>query len=201
MSNSDKNLKKTKNNSTEAKKQKKNKATEDNAKKNTKKTEAKAVKQNKKSAAKKTGEKKPAKTTASTEQKKKMSLKTLGGALFAKMMKGGASELRANAEEVNKLNVFPVPDVDTGDNMSMTIDSGVASLSDIETDDLAEVLRVASRGMLLGARGNSGVILSQFFAGMAKGLENVETANSKELGHALELGVEQAYGSVMTPTE
>ncbi|MBO5315155.1 MAG: DAK2 domain-containing protein [Clostridia bacterium] len=201
MSNSDKNLKKTKNNSTEAKKQKKNKATEDNAKKNTKKTEAKAVKQNKKSAAKKTGEKKPAKTTAPTEQKKKMSLKTLGGALFAKMMKGGASELRANAEEVNKLNVFPVPDGDTGDNMSMTIDSGVASLNDIETDDLAEVLRVASRGMLLGARGNSGVILSQFFAGMAKGLENVETANSKELGHALELGVEQAYGSVMTPTE
>ena len=201
MSNSDKNLKKTKNDSTEAKKQKKVKAAEDNAKKNAKKAETKAAKQNKKSTAKKTNQKKASKTTASTEQKKKMSLKTLGGALFAKMMKGGASELRANAEEVNKLNVFPVPDGDTGDNMSMTIDSGVASLSDIETDDLAEVLRVASRGMLLGARGNSGVILSQFFAGMAKGLENVETANSKELGHALELGVEQAYGSVMTPTE
>ena len=59
------------------------------------------------------------------------------------MMAGGASELRAKAEEVNKLNVFPVPDGDTGDNMSMTIDSGVASLGDIETDDLAEVLRVA----------------------------------------------------------
>ncbi len=199
MSNSDKNLNKS--NSAEAKKQQKTNATANNAKKDAKKAETKAVKQNKKTSAKKTNEKKVAKTTPKTEQKKKMSLKTLGGALFAKMMKGGASELRANAEEVNKLNVFPVPDGDTGDNMSMTIDSGVASLNDIETDDLAEVLRVASRGMLLGARGNSGVILSQFFAGMAKGLENVETANSKELGHALELGVEQAYGSVMTPTE
>ena len=117
------------------------------------------------------------------------------------MLRGGASELHANAEEVNKLNVFPVPDGDTGDNMTMTIESGVASLENIDTDDLAEVLRVASRGMLLGARGNSGVILSQFFAGMAKGLENVETADAKKLAHALELGVEQAYKSVMTPTE
>jgi len=134
-------------------------------------------------------------------EKKPSKLKHLGGLLFAKMLRGGASELHANAEEVNKLNVFPVPDGDTGDNMTMTIESGVASLNNIETDDLAEVLKVASRGMLLGARGNSGVILSQFFAGMAKGLENVETANSKELGHALELGVQQAYTSVMTPTE
>ena len=117
------------------------------------------------------------------------------------MLRGGASELHANAEEVNKLNVFPVPDGDTGDNMTMTIESGVASLENIDTDDLAEVLRVASRGMLLGARGTSGVILSQFFAGMAKGLENVETADAKKLAHALELGVQQAYTSVMTPTE
>ena len=117
------------------------------------------------------------------------------------MLRGGASELHANAEEVNKLNVFPVPDGDTGDNMTMTIESGVASLENIDTDDLAEVLRVASRGMLLGARGNSGVILSQFFAGMAKALENVETADAKKLAHALEMGVQQAYTSVMTPTE
>ncbi|MBQ8321873.1 MAG: DAK2 domain-containing protein [Clostridia bacterium] len=155
-----------------------------------------AKKENTKSA-----KKTEAKASANQNKQKKISLKNLGGILFAKMLRGGASELRANAEEVNKLNVFPVPDGDTGDNMSMTIDSGVAPLNNIETDDLAEVLKVASRGMLLGARGNSGVILSQFFAGMAKGLENVETANSKELGHALELGVEQAYTSVMTPTE
>lgn len=133
--------------------------------------------------------------------KKPNKLKYLGGLLFAKMLKGGASELHAKADEVNKLNVFPVPDGDTGDNMTMTIESGVASLNNIETDDLAEVLKVASKGMLLGARGNSGVILSQFFAGMAKGLENVENADSAKIARALELGVEQAYNSVMTPTE
>ena len=144
-------------------------------------------------------EKNPASNTAKSNEK--WNIKHLGGYLFAKMLRGGASELHANAEEVNKLNVFPVPDGDTGDNMTMTIESGVASLDNIDTDDLAEVLRVASRGMLLGARGNSGVILSQFFAGMAKGLENVEKADAKKLAHALELGVEQAYTSVMTPTE
>ncbi len=174
--------------------EKSSKKANESAKKDSKK-EQKPKTDSQKSSSKKDAEKPKAQSS------KVSRLKSLGGLLFAKMMRGGASELRANAEEVNKLNVFPVPDGDTGDNMSMTIDSGVASLGDIETDDLAEVLRVASRGMLLGARGNSGVILSQFFAGMAKGLENVEHANSKELGHALELGVEQAYGSVMTPTE
>ena len=179
-------------------------AKDTNKKSATKATEKKEAKAQKKAAKAKKNTKAAKPKTKKEEKKsdsKKLNLKSLGGLLFAKMMKGGASELRANAEEVNKLNVFPVPDGDTGDNMSMTIDSGVASLGDIETDDLAEVLRVASRGMLLGARGNSGVILSQFFAGMAKGLENLEEANSAELGHALELGVAQAYGSVMTPTE
>ena len=155
-------------------------------------TKAEKPKTKKKAATTKKAEKKPA---------QKWNIKQLGGLLFAKMLRGGASELHAKAEEVNKLNVFPVPDGDTGDNMSMTIKSGVASLENIDTDDLAEVLKVASRGMLLGARGNSGVILSQFFAGMAKGLENVETADAKKLAHALELGVQQAYTSVMTPTE
>ena len=142
---------------------------------------------------------KKAEETKKTNEK--WSIKQLGGYLFAKMLRGGASELHSKADEVNKLNVFPVPDGDTGDNMTMTIESGVASLENIDTDDLAEVLKVASRGMLLGARGNSGVILSQFFAGMAKGLENVETADAKKLARALELGVKQAYTSVMTPTE
>ena len=155
-----------------------------------KKSEKKPIKKNEK------------KTVPKTDKKtEKWNIKQLGGYLFAKMLKGGASELHANAEEVNKLNVFPVPDGDTGDNMTMTIESGVASLENIDTDDLAEVLKVASRGMLLGARGNSGVILSQFFAGMAKGLENVETADARKLAHALEIGVKQAYTSVMTPTE
>jgi dihydroxyacetone kinase-like predicted kinase len=77
--------------------------------------------------------------------------------LLAKMAKGGAAELRSNAEEVNNLNVFPVPDGDTGDNMRMTIESGIAAIENLDTDDLAEVMKVFSHGMLLGARGNSGV--------------------------------------------
>ena len=162
-----------------------------------------APKAEKKAPPKKEKPKNEKKPTAKPEKKtnEKWSIKQLGGYLFAKMLRGGASELHAKADEVNKLNVFPVPDGDTGDNMTMTIESGVASLDNIDTDDLAEVLKVASRGMLLGARGNSGVILSQFFAGMAKGLENVETADATKLAHALELGVQQAYTSVMTPTE
>ena len=138
-----------------------------------------------------------------TEKKpnEKFSFKYIGGLLFAKMFKGGATELRANAEEVNKLNVFPVPDGDTGDNMSMTIDSGVDAIEDNDSDNLAEVMNVLSRGMLLGARGNSGVILSQLFAGIATGFAKSPKADAKILGMALQRGVKQAYASVMTPTE
>lgn len=186
---------------------KEKKPTTDMAKKKVEKPtkkEKKPIENKEKSKAeKKKTEQKKKSTESKTEKKSadKWHMKHIGGYLFAKMMRGGASELQAKAEEVNQLNVFPVPDGDTGDNMSMTIQSGVASLDNIDTDDLAEVLKVASRGMLLGARGNSGVILSQFFAGMAKGLENVEKADAKKLGRALELGVEKAYTSVMTPTE
>ena len=125
----------------------------------------------------------------------------LDGRLFAQMAQGGAALLRSNAEEVNKLNVFPVPDGDTGDNMRMTIESGIAALEKVDSGDLAEVMKTLSHGMLLGARGNSGVILSQFFAGMAKGFDNCEKADATAIGHALTLGVKQAYNSVMTPTE
>ncbi len=128
-------------------------------------------------------------------------MKYLGGLLLSKMARGGAKQLRTNADEVNKLNVFPVPDGDTGDNMRMTIESGIAAIENIDSDDLAEVMKTLSHGMLLGARGNSGVILSQFFAGMAKGLEKSQKADPMTFGHALELGVQQAYSSVMTPTE
>ena len=128
-------------------------------------------------------------------------IKDIGGILFSKMAKGGASRLRSNTDEVNKLNVFPVPDGDTGDNMRMTIESGIAAIENIDSDDLAEVMKTLSHGMLLGARGNSGVILSQFFAGMSKGLSKSKTADPATFAHALELGVVQAYSSVMTPTE
>ena len=125
----------------------------------------------------------------------------LDGHLLVKMAQGGAALLRSNADEVNKLNVFPVPDGDTGDNMRMTIESGIAALEKIDSDDLAEVMKVLSHGMLLGARGNSGVILSQFFAGVSKGLESYEKADATAIGNALSMGVKQAYLSVMTPTE
>lgn len=195
--------KKPKEKDKKAKEKAEKKPTDENPDKKSPDKKTETPKAEKKAPVKKEKTKSEKKPAAKPEKKasEKWSIKQLGGYLFAKMLRGGATELHAKADEVNKLNVFPVPDGDTGDNMSMTIESGVASLDNIDTDDLAEVLRVASRGMLLGARGNSGVILSQFFAGMAKGLENVETADAKKLAHALELGVQQAYTSVMTPTE
>ena len=135
------------------------------------------------------------------EASEQIDTSVIDGHLMAKMALGGAAQLRSNADEVNKLNVFPVPDGDTGDNMQMTIESGIAAIENIDSNDLAEVMKFLSHGMLLGARGNSGVILSQFFAGISKGLESSETADPTILGHALELGVRQAYTSVMTPTE
>ena len=128
-------------------------------------------------------------------------IKYIGGWLLSKMAKGGAKFLGSNADEVNKLNVFPVPDGDTGDNMRMTIESGIAAIENLDSDDLADVMKAFSHGMLLGARGNSGVILSQFFAGTAKGLEGKDKADPETFGQALQMGVKQAYSSVMTPTE
>jgi len=125
----------------------------------------------------------------------------LDGEMLANMVRGGAAQLRSNAAEVNNLNVFPVPDGDTGDNMSMTIEGGVAALEGVHSSNLAEVMNKLSQGMLLGARGNSGVILSQFFAGMTKGFAGHDQADARVLGYALEEGVKQAYASVITPTE
>ncbi len=174
------------------------KTTADNVKKSQeKKAEAKKENAEKKASTKKSGE-------TGTKKKSKgvsINLKYLGGALLRKMAKGGAKQLGSNADEVNKLNVFPVPDGDTGDNMRMTIESGIAAIEGIDSDDLAEVMRALSHGMLLGARGNSGVILSQFFAGTANGLESENKADPETFGRALQRGVAQAYSSVMTPTE
>ena len=158
-------------------------------------------------ATKKKAEQKKAERAAAAKDpnaKKKptwQDIKVMGGNLLSKMAKGGAMQLRSNAEEVNKLNVFPVPDGDTGDNMRMTIESGVAAIENLESDNLADVMKAFSHGMLLGARGNSGVILSQFFAGTAKGIEGVDQADPAAFGRALQRGVQQAYTSVMTPTE
>ena len=127
--------------------------------------------------------------------------KFLDGTLLAKMASGGAAALKDKADEVNQLNVFPVPDGDTGINMFMTIASGVAALERSASDSLTEAMTTFAHGMLLGARGNSGVILSQFFSGMAKGLAGRDKADCQTLAHALEIAVKQAYHAVLTPTE
>lgn len=127
------------------------------------------------------------------------SVKTLDGILFARMINSGAANLKAHAEEINDLNVFPIPDGDTGDNMLMTMMGGVHK--DFDCDDLCQVADRISGGMLLSARGNSGVILSQFFAGIRLGFEGLHTADVAAIGKAFRDGVNQAYRSVMTPTE
>ena len=125
--------------------------------------------------------------------------KTIDGLMYLNMLRGGAQSLYANREAVNDLNVFPIPDGDTGDNMYMTINSGASS--DGEPDDLGETAADAARGMLLGARGNSGVILSRIFAGIARGLSGLSSASAGEFIAALRQGVTEAYGAVAEPVE
>lgn len=124
----------------------------------------------------------------------------IDGFMFAKMMHAGTINLRAHAQAVNNLNVFPIPDGDTGDNMLLTIIGG-ADAAGMGTASIAETSRRVSDGMLLSARGNSGVILSQIFEGIADGLEGVETADNKTIIKSIQSGVRHAYNAVMEPTE
>ena len=130
-----------------------------------------------------------------------MNTKMMDGILFANMIRGGAATLSANRQIVNDLNVFPIPDGDTGDNMFMTIDSGVAALCHDEDPSLGNTASIAAKGMLLGARGNSGVILSRIFAGISRGLQGVESADVTILGKAFESGLSEAYNAVSSPVE
>lgn len=127
-------------------------------------------------------------------------MKTLDGILFARMINSGAANLKAHAKEINDLNVFPIPDGDTGDNMLMTMMGGVRH-DDTTSEALDEMSCRISSSMLLSARGNSGVILSQFFEGIKNGFSGLHSADTHEIGEAFRQGVKQAYGSVMTPTE
>jgi hypothetical protein len=115
------------------------------------------------------------------------------------MLRGGAHSLKVNRQAVNDLNVFPIPDGDTGDNMFMTINAGASKAA--ENSDLHQVAGQAAREMLLGARGNSGVILSRIFAGIGKGLENLRNASVDDFIAALETGIKESYGAVATPVE
>lgn len=130
-----------------------------------------------------------------------METKTLNGPLFAHMVEGGAARLNNNRVIVNELNVFPIPDGDTGDNMFMTIDSGYSAVADGADDALGLTSKQIARGMLLGARGNSGVILSRIFAGISQGFEGVEVADVKTFAKAMERGIAESYSAVQTPVE
>lgn len=128
-------------------------------------------------------------------------MRLLDGNTFRQMMAGGASGIRAHIATINELNVFPVPDGDTGTNMSRTIESGVAKLMEQGDLPLCDAASTFAKGSLFGARGNSGVILSQFFAGMCGALANKETATAEELALAYLAGVKRSYEAVATPVE
>ena len=130
-----------------------------------------------------------------------MEIKTIDASLLAKMFLSGAKNLEAKKEWINELNVFPVPDGDTGTNMSMTIISAANAVAALETVDMKSVAKAISSGSLRGARGNSGVILSQLFRGFTKVIANYEQIDVEILGEACEKAVETAYKAVMKPKE
>ena len=130
-----------------------------------------------------------------------MILTKLNGEQFKELVTNGARNLRLNIEEVDSLNVFPVPDGDTGTNMTRTIEGGIDAVKSMNEKNLGVLGKALSKGMLLGARGNSGVILSQIFRGICRGFEGKEEVNALELAEAYKIGVKQAYGAVVTPVE
>ena len=123
----------------------------------------------------------------------------LDGPTYAAMILAGTANLSRHMEEVNDLNVFPIPDGDTGSNMMMTMQGGASVARGLDAN-LSEASGKIARGMLLGARGNSGVILSQFFAGLAEGFHTYEEADVHAVEKAVACGVGCAYESVVTPT-
>lgn len=129
-----------------------------------------------------------------------MNQRRIDGAAFRAMLASGLKFLKANAEEINSLNVFPIPDGDTGDNMVSTLSGGLHAVAEGQ-NDIGVAAQAAAEGMLLGARGNSGVILSQMFAGIAGGLSGKETADVAELSSAFVTGVQYAYSSLSQPVE
>src|SRR5881392_2604346 len=123
------------------------------------------------------------------------------GQLFKRALLGSLNWLAANHEEVNRLNVFPVPDGDTGTNMLLTLQSAVEDIKDSNALEVSRIARLASHGSLMGARGNSGVILSQIFRGFARAVEGKAALQPKELAAAFEEAANAAYRAVNRPTE
>jgi uncharacterized protein len=130
-----------------------------------------------------------------------VSITALDGKRFAEMVIQGANHLSANAKMVDALNVFPVPDGDTGTNMNLSMTSGAKEVKNNVQEHIGKVGVALSKGLLMGARGNSGVILSQLFRGFSKSIEQKSEINGKDFATALEIGVETAYKAVMKPVE
>ncbi len=128
-------------------------------------------------------------------------MKQINGQTLKRMLYAGRVRLAACAEEINELNVFPVPDGDTGSNMLKTLDMGWKQISLNESESVSVVMSEFASGAVLGARGNSGVILSQIFRGIAKGLQGKDRASVEDLSSACALGVDAAYSAVMKPVE
>lgn len=123
----------------------------------------------------------------------------MDGLAYKRLVEAGYASLKASAEEVNDLNVFPIPDGDTGDNMCSTLLGGIKEA--VEDEDISFVSAKIADGMILGARGNSGVILSQIFKGLANGLDGKKTADEKDFANALFSAVDTAYRAVEKPVE
>ena len=126
---------------------------------------------------------------------------TIDGAAFRRMVISAAAAIEINKQQINELNVFPVPDGDTGTNMSMTLNNAVADLRRAEDPSLTQAADITASALLRGARGNSGVILSLLFRGIAKSLKGAEEATGVLFAAAMQSGVESAYKAVMKPAE
>ena len=128
-------------------------------------------------------------------------MKKIDGKLFADMIVQGSDSLSNNADFVDSLNVFPVPDGDTGTNMNLSMSSGAGEVKTQNSAHIGEVGKVFSKGLLMGARGNSGVILSQLFRGFSKSIENENEIDAIQFAKAFQAGVNTAYKAVMKPVE
>ena len=126
---------------------------------------------------------------------------TMDGAAYRRMLLSAAASIERNKEAINELNVFPVPDGDTGTNMSMTLGTAAQDLKRVENPTLTKAADIAASAMLRGARGNSGVILSLLFRGFSKALKGLEETDGVGLASAINAGVEAAYKAVMKPAE
>lgn len=125
----------------------------------------------------------------------------INGNDFIRMVEKGAQQLRENVDKVNALNVFPVPDGDTGTNMNLTLTSGLEELRRRPSGHIGKAAEALAKGLLMGARGNSGVILSQLFRGFSKSVADMESIDAERLAAALQNGVDMAYKAVVKPVE